>query len=315
MIMGASPGDTSGKLSLLTTTGSNTTDWGPSSGVTVIDRANKRLVMLSSLTGAYTVTFNLVTNAWSAQVANGGYQIYNGTTVLDTPDGKGYIRWGTQYGVGIVARSMILSNTGLSPATGWSNAMSGFSEVLVNGVFYLFGGIAGYSVDGSDTMYVRTYTLASNTVANHGTTNSTIVGAIYNSAAGTDGTDIYVFGGYTRISGSQVISYSAYKYDIATKTWSILDTTVPFRIGITSMAAYYQGKFYFIGGSPIGDDADNTWVWRYTVASNTWEKWKRYDEFIGRRFGTVFVYNDLLYYFCSNNNGASSGDIYTITLK
>lgn len=301
-----------GKLTLLTTTGIRAADWDPYPNAAVIDRTNDRIVVISNTSGNIT-NFDLLTNTWGSAINAGGYGCQYGTGGIEGYDGKAYIKWG-QTGRTLATRSMMLQADRLSATGGWPNTMLYFSQVLVADTWYLFGGSPNNTVDGVSLMGVRTF---NGVVSDHGTTNPEEFGVRYTGAVGTDGVDIYLFGGLAADSSGVGLAMSndILKYTIATKTWSKLPTKTGFPIGGREMAPYYQGKFYFVGNSAAQGSEDNTWVWTYSPSTGVFEKWLQFPELQVYRQGLIFIYDDKLYYFCPYKNGASGSDIYTITLK
>lgn len=300
-----------GELKLLTVSGTRPTGWEPYTSASIIDRTNNRIVTISSSNGNIT-NFDLLTNTWGSPINGGAMVLTYGTRGVEAYNGTAYVKWGASNG-SYVAKAMALTDNAFTAANGWSNTMYYLNQILVGNTWYLFGGRYGYSVDGANTMAVRTFSGVN--IGTHGTTNPTEFQLRFNATLGTDGTDIYVFGGNTSASTGAALTNEILKYTIATKTWSKLPTVTGFSVGGGAMAPYYKGKFYFVGNSTTQGSVDNGWIWTYTVATGLFEKWIYFPELTIYRQGLVFIYNDLLYYFCPyKNNAGGVPDIYTISL-
>lgn len=313
LMMGGNHPATAGKLKQLASNGTPPANFAPYTSTTMVDRSKNRVLAFSESAGQFT-PFDLTTNTWGSAITT-GFAIRQGTRVIDSPDGTGLLKWGMQSG-SYVARAMFMSGDVAYAASGWSNTMNYPLQVTLNGVVYLFGGIWTYAVDGANTMGVRTYTLANNTAANHGTLNPTAVDLHYQSIVGTDGTNIFCFGGIKSTSGSNTIATDILKYTVASRQWSVLATTMPFVINGGGLAPYYNGKFYFLG-SQVGNNLNaNGNVYAYTVATGTWETLYSFPELIPYNRGTLFVMNDLLYYFCPmTTSNVATYNVFTISLK
>ncbi len=94
-------------------------------------------------------------------------------------------------------------------------------------------------------------------------------------AAETDGTFVYVFGGYHFPAAVGSTLNTVYRYNIATNTWTTLSTTAPMpQAALVPSAVYYPptNKIYVFGGSTRTPDPiviyDVTRI--YDIATNTW---------------------------------------------
>ena len=99
--------------------------------------------------------------------------------------------------------------------------------------------------------------------------------SVFGGAAATDGTFVYVFGGYhfPAVPGSTL--NTVYRYNLATDTWTTLSASAPMpNAALMASAVYYPptNKIYVFGGSTRTPDPvviyDVTRI--YDIATNTW---------------------------------------------
>ncbi len=99
--------------------------------------------------------------------------------------------------------------------------------------------------------------------------------SVFGGAAETDGTFVYVFGGYHFPAAPGSTLNTVYRYNIATNIWTTLSTSVPMpQAALVPSAVYYPptNKIYVFGGSTRTPDPVVTYdVTRiYDIATNTW---------------------------------------------
>jgi N-acetylneuraminic acid mutarotase len=150
------------------------------------------------------------------------------------------------------------------------------STALINGKVYLAGGIVGASTVASAAVY--------NPVTNAWSSIASMPLARNHTAAGTDGTRFFVFGGRGPGSGDGNVVAEGFNdtqiYNPATNTWVSSSSSsiapLPQKRGGMGKAAFLGGEFYVIGGettpSGTGQVAGNVYnrVDVYDPVSNTW---------------------------------------------
>ena len=99
--------------------------------------------------------------------------------------------------------------------------------------------------------------------------------SVFGGAAASDGTYVYVFGGYHFPAAPGSTLNTVYRYNIATDTWTTLSTSAPMpQAALMASAVYYPptNKIYVFGGSTRTPDPvvvyDVTRI--YDIATNTW---------------------------------------------
>src|SRR5262245_40701074 len=99
--------------------------------------------------------------------------------------------------------------------------------------------------------------------------------SVFGGAAATDGTNVYVFGGYHFPAAPGSTLNTVYRYNVAANTWTTLSTSAPMpNAALVASAVYYPptNKIYVFGGSTRTPDPvlvyDVTRI--YDIATNTW---------------------------------------------
>lgn len=304
------------KLTKLTASGTPPANWYPYEHPLILDRKLDKAVAMEYSAGNL-IPFNLATNTWEAATAGGGFPLRKGTRFTETaPSGAAYLKWGIQGGT-YQKYALFYSNVKFYSESVSTNFMSNFMQCSIGNLVYLFGGMYGYSVAGDNTLGVYFYNVASaSSYKTHGTVNPNAFTLRYDSCVGTDGVDIYVFGGTLATSTSSTNTYQILKYTVATKIWSTVATASPYPTNGGANVPYYNGKFYFLGNqAPPAGQLDNKKLITYTPATGAWEEVAEFDSLASYRNGSLFLRNDLLYYFCPLYLNAQSNDIFTISLK
>ena len=98
---------------------------------------------------------------------------------------------------------------------------------------------------------------------------------LFGGGAASDGTYVYVFGGYHFPAAPGSTLNTVYRYNIATDTWATLSTSAPMpQAALMPSAVFYPptNKIYVFGGSTRTPDPvvvyDVTRI--YDIATNTW---------------------------------------------
>lgn len=315
LLMAGGPAAVKYKLTEVIPSGTPPSGWTAYSNTSILDRTKNQFSAIGSTTGDL-ITYDLLTNKWNDPVSAASSPLRNGTSFAECGSGNlgAYVKWGIQSS-SYNTRALYYSGGKFYAAATWTTNCAYPLQCTVGNIAYIFGGQYAYSVDGNNTMAVRTYAMAGNQVALHGTTNPAAYPLRYNAAVGTDGKDIFVFGGVTSAQSGNTATKDILKYTVATKTWTLLANTMPITVGGGGNSPYYQGKFYFLGNATANGSAQNKSLWAYTVATGTWEQLVTFEELDGYRNGLLFIYNDLLYYVCPQLNSTIASRIWTVSLK
>jgi hypothetical protein len=147
-----------------------------------------------------------------------------------------------------------------SPPAGMTpNSSIGYATVGAQ-IFFIGGYISSSPASNTVSNKVYAYNASTNTWSQK--TNLPV--SLNSTAAATDGTNVYVFGG-SNSAGTSLTG--AYRYNVASNTWTTL-TALP--SGITKAStAYISGIFYIAGGYPTGSGIVST-VTTYTVGTGTY---------------------------------------------
>jgi hypothetical protein len=203
--------------------------------------------------------YNAATNSWTSRAA---LPVARGNAAIGTLGNAIYLAGGDVSGatatpVPILQVYTITTNTwitgapmpiGLSGAMGW-----GFAG---NNRFYVFGG----DTDVSSELGTHIYNPATNTW----TTGADMPDFKSYGAAASDGTYIYLAGGYDGTAPTGAL----FRYNPVTDSWTTLtaDSTPRFRPGMS----YRDGKLYVTGGSTGFYTPSVNTVSVYDIASGTW---------------------------------------------
>jgi N-acetylneuraminic acid mutarotase len=146
-------------------------------------------------------------------------------------------------------------------------AMAEGQAITVAGKLYVFGGYATTNPSWQATAQLEAFDPSTNTWQQLASAPARLSEA----AVATDGTNIYVAGGYvTDSSGQQSFATtSTWSYDTITNTWSSF-VPLPEARGVGAMVLL-NNQLHYIGGSDINrNDCTDHWVLDLTSASPQW---------------------------------------------
>lgn len=288
----------------------------PFSHPTILDPVRKRLLLLGySDAKLYSLDLDTLTFSVPTTSSPVGGMRYGTRFTQASLAGGAALKYGISNTTGSFAPNMyyVNSSLGFYTASTWTSNTQYHNQVVVGDDVYFFGGSYGYTTFASNTMAVYKWYLNSTALAAHGTVASGMPPLTYNGVLGTDGTDIYMFGGITSTSSGNASTSDVYKYTLASKSWSKIGTT-PFIMSTGLNTPYYAGKFWFLGATTTNGALWCKQLWSYTVTSGTWKLEATYPELENYRTGLLFLYGKTLYYFFPQLGGASSDKIFTIRL-
>ncbi|MCB2205329.1 Omp28-related outer membrane protein [bacterium] len=135
-------------------------------------------------------------------------------------------------------------------------SLRSFQAVCINDVIYFVG---GYRVENSQGIYYANVYKGEITDTDVSWTKLTdfAAGGIMRQSMGTDGTKMYLTGGFTQISQTQgVVPNQTYSFDPSTETWANEAMKITGTLYASRMLYDGSGKFYVVGGQSATEYTD-----------------------------------------------------------
>lgn len=279
----------------------------------LIFQPNKKRFVLSGV-DTYKYPFDLEANAFTARSSFPRTLSY-GSRFSEADSLDGYlVRWGQSNG-NYVASALYYNGNDVGINVPVSSTSTGyFHQCTVGDTFYLFGGTYGKSVEGTNDMRVFICSGSNTSIRTDGTVTTDMPVLTYNAYCGHTKDAIYMFGGVNSTSSGNSVTSDVWCYVLSTKRWSKVSTT-PIPISGGGNTPFYDGKFWFLGATASNTEASLQQLWSYRVSDGLWSLEADYAELAGCRNGSLFVYNDKLYYILPMVSGRLGTNIFTINLK